>query len=77
MPEIHVSFSDMLRYLFAGIVGDSKEAFKERCFLSEFVGIIKFRLAQYTGTYIGNHEHRTLSKKRKENYFYPTSKIKD
>jgi hypothetical protein len=30
-----------------------------------------FRLMQYWGTYLGNHEHRRLSHQAKEEYFYP------
>jgi len=77
MPEIHVGLSDTLRYLLASIFGDFSSAIKERCFFREFFGIVKFRLAQYLGTYRGNHEHRALSKRRKENYFYPTKTLQD
>ena len=77
MPEVHVGLVDTMRYLLASIFGDFSAAIKERCFLREFLGIIKFRLAQYMGTYRGNHEHRALSKRRKENYFYPTKTLQD
>lgn len=77
MPEVHVGLVDTLRYLIASIFGDFSSAIKGRCFLVEFLGIIKFRLAQYMGTYRGNHEHRALSKRRKENYFYPTKTLQD
>lgn len=30
-----------------------------------------FRLMQFWGSYRGNHEHRQLSNKMKEIYFYP------
>lgn len=77
MPEVHVSLMDMIRYIWVSIISDSKAALQERCFKKEFIGIIKFRLAQFIGSYRGNHEHRTLSNKRKENYFYPKSTLKD
>lgn len=75
MPEVKISFFDMARYIFISIISDSKEAMSENVFFTEFFGIIKFRLAQYYGSYRGNHEHRELSKKQSENYFYPTKKI--
>ena len=77
MPEVHIHFMDMVRYVFASISGDIKAALQERCLVKEMMGIVKFRIAQYTGTYKGNHEHRSLSNKRKENYFYPTKIMKD
>ena len=77
MPEVHVGLMDTFRYLFASIFGDFASAIKERCFFRELFGIVKFRLAQYLGTYRGNHEHRALSKRRKENYFYPTKTLQD
>lgn len=71
MPEIHISILDMLRYFFAAVLSDFSDALSERRWLIESIGIMKFRLAQYWGTYRGNHEHRTLSRKRKEDYYYP------
>jgi len=67
----------MLRYIWVSVISDCKTAVAEGCFTKEFTGIIKFRIAQFTGSYRGNHDHRVLSKKRKENYFYPAKTIKD
>tara|TARA_B100001057_G_scaffold497660_1_gene602396 strand:- start:1482 stop:2378 length:897 start_codon:yes stop_codon:yes gene_type:complete len=77
MPEVHINLMDMCRYICAAIISDISAAIKEGCFLKEVFGITKFRIAQYTGAYRGNHEHRELSKKRKENYFYPNNTLKD
>lgn len=77
MPEVHINLMDMCRYICAAIISDTRAAIKERCFLKEVFGITKFRIAQYTGAYRGNHEHRALSKKRKENYFYPNNTLQD
>lgn len=77
MPEVHISLIDMIRYIWISVISDSQAALKERCFLKEFTGIVKFRIAQYTGSYRGNHEHRALSKRRKEAYFYPNSTLED
>lgn len=71
MPEVQISFYDMLRYICISIISDCSLSIAERCFMKEFIGIIKFRIAQYTGSYRGNHDHREISKRRKENYFYP------
>lgn len=77
MPEVQMKFLDMIRYIWVSVISDCKTAFASGCFSKEFIGIIKFRIAQFTGSYRGNHDHRVLSKERKENYFYPTKKLKD
>lgn len=76
MPEIHISLFDTMRYVLVSILSDFKQALKESCLMKEFYQIIKFRLAQFIGTYIGNHDQRKLSKKQKEDYFYPNNSLK-
>ncbi len=71
MPEIHVSFSDFLRYFFGSTLSDFGAALQERCLTKNVGQIVLFRLMQYWGTYLGNHEHRKMSRARKEYYFYP------
>ena len=75
MPEIQISFYDMLRYICVGIYTDAKIAIFNKCFFKEILDIIKFRLAQFSGSYRGNHTDRELSKERKEIYFYPNKKL--
>ncbi len=77
MPEVQVSFLDMIRYITVSVISDIHGAIHDQCLMKEFFGIIKFRFAQYLGTYRGNHDNRTLSKKRKENYFYPNKTLQD
>lgn len=71
MPEIYIKFTDLIRYIAVSIISDSKEAMLRKSLAIEIFGIIKFRIAQYYGSYIGNHNNRKLSKKSKEKYFYP------
>lgn len=75
MPEIQISFLDTVRYIFVAVITDIKIAIEEKCLHKEIIGIIKFRVAQFTGSYRGNHFQRKLSKRRKENYFYPTKRL--
>lgn len=70
-PEFHVSFVDFLRYFTAGVYLDWIEATKERVLHRYALEVIIFRFMQYLGTYLGNNEHRQLSSKRKDAYFYP------
>jgi glycosyltransferase involved in cell wall biosynthesis len=71
MPEVQVSFFDMLRYIFMAIFLDTKQALNEKIFFKSFLEICFFRFYQYLGTYTGNHLHRKISKSKKEQYFYP------
>ena len=36
--------------------------------------IVRYRVAQYVGSYKGNHEHRRLSHAEKDIYFYPANR---
>lgn len=71
MPQLHLSKVDMFRYIISSVWLDSKSAKQEGVLLSVFSEIVWYRLWQYWGAYSGNHEHRKLSHKQKEIYFYP------
>ena len=75
MPEMYISFADTFRYIYASIVADLKFAIKEGVFFKECIGIIRFRIAQYYGAYIGNSIQREISDLNKEKYFYPNKRI--
>ena len=75
MPEINVSMFDTFRYILAGILKDIIDSIIDKCFLKECIGIVKFRIAQYLGTYSGNNQGNKLSLRQKENYYYPTKKL--
>lgn len=71
MPEVHLSLADFLRYAFSSILLDFGAALQSRQFLKFAPEIVMYRIAQYWGSYRGNHYHRKLSRERKERYFYP------
>jgi rhamnosyltransferase len=71
MPEIHVQWHDAVRYFVAAVLGDWARAINRRCFFSVFGEIVAFRGCQYLGSWKGNHQHRRLSSREKERYFYP------
>ncbi len=71
IPGVHLTVIDIIRYFFSGVFADMKLAFRKKVFFREFVGILLFRLMQYWGAYLGNHEHRKLSRSAKYRYFYP------
>ncbi len=71
MPEVHLSKLDVLMYFSAGVIKDLRVAISEASLFRNFLSILYFRWAQYTGAYIGNHHTRKLSKRVKDRYFYP------
>ena len=71
MPEVHVTVLDFYRYFLSAVLLDSVAVLQEGKFWKRFPEIVMFRLMQFWGSYRGNHEHRKLSRERKEQYFYP------
>lgn len=71
MPEVHVSFWDFLRYFFTGVFHDLHVAARQRRLVERAREIVMFRLMQFWGTYRGNLEHRQLSARKREEYFFP------
>ncbi|MDZ4847964.1 MAG: glycosyltransferase family 2 protein [Pirellulaceae bacterium] len=72
MPEFHIHLSDFIRYFMAALWSDSRRAIGQRVFWSRCKEILFFRFCQYYGVWKGNHQHRQLSRREKEKYFYPT-----
>jgi len=71
MPEVHIHWYDALRYFVAGVLGDWARALNRKCLHSVFMEVVAFRGCQYWGSWSGNHQHRRLSHREKERYFYP------
>ena len=71
MPEVHLSLIDFLRYVASSILLDLGAALQSKRFLQVAPEVVMYRIAQYWGSYRGNHYHRQLSRQRKERYFYP------
>lgn len=71
MPEVHLTFGDFLRYTASAVFLDWGEAIKAKCFLRQAGPVVMFRTLQFWGAYRGNNDHRKLSQRTKEAYFYP------
>jgi len=71
MPQVHIRFNDMLRYIISSIIMDCSCAFTEGLLIKKFIQIIQYRMNQYIGSYKGNNDNRELSHLDKEKYFYP------
>lgn len=72
MPQVHLNLVDVFRYVTSSIWLDMKAAKNDGILLNVLPEIVWYRLWQYWGSYCGNHEHRKLSRKQKEIYFYPS-----
>lgn len=71
MPHIHMQYHDVLRYVTTSILKDWRSAWKQKHWLKNFLKITRYRYSQYLGSFKGNHDHRKLSHKEKEKYFFP------
>ncbi len=71
MPEVHLRSRDIVRYIITSITKDWRSASRDGVLHKEFNKIVLYRFWQYRGSYKGNHEHRQLSHRQKEKYFYP------
>jgi len=71
LPEVQISFFDLIRYIFSSILIDFKVSIQHKFYFKKLPEIIYYRTAQYWGSYKGNHLNRLISKKIKDQYFYP------
>jgi glycosyltransferase involved in cell wall biosynthesis len=71
MPEVHLSLADFVRYVASSVLLDTQSAAKGDALHRKIGEIVLFRSMQFWGSYRGNHDHRRLSKERKEIYFFP------
>jgi GT2 family glycosyltransferase len=74
MPEVHLSFIDVLRYFVRAVVRDLLSAYEQDCLYKDTRNIFIYRFMQFLGSYRGNNTHRKLSRANKELYFYPNRK---
>lgn len=75
MPHVHVGRRDMLRYIVTSILHDLRHARAAGELRRRLAEIVRYRIAQYSGSYGGNHEHRRLSHADKDHYFYPSDPL--
>lgn len=75
MPHIHVGPLDTVRYIGSSIRHDVRHAMANGGLRGRMGEILRYRWAQYTGSYRGNHEHRRLSRADKDHYFYPSDPL--
>lgn len=70
LPEIHMTFWDMLRYCASAVGHDLASAARDRKLARVISEILMFRSMQYWGAYRGSDDHRKLSRSKKDEYYY-------
>ncbi len=71
MPELRLSRLDTWRYIFVSVFADMRASSREGVLYENFFDIIRFRTAQYLGSYRGNKLVKAAADARRESYFYP------
>ncbi len=71
MPDVHISRLDFARYFTSAVWHDFAKALAQGQGLGTLCEIACFRWQQYLGSYRGNHKLRVLSRRNKDQYFYP------
>lgn len=72
MPEVQIGRWDVVRYVASSVWMDCRSALRNGKSPLCFYEIFRYRVAQYGGSYAGNHDHRRMSQSRKEKFFYPS-----
>jgi len=71
MPEVHLSRWDLARFVVASTFGDWRAARRNGVTTTPLSDMLQYRWQQYLGSFKGNREHRALSHRAKERFFYP------
>jgi rhamnosyltransferase len=69
--EERFHIGDFLRLYLSNVMSDGWHALRERVFLREALGILKYRLMQFWGTYRGFSLSKPLSASMKQVFYYP------
>lgn len=71
MPEVQLTRLDVVRCILQSTVSDWRSAARNGATSTTRADMLRYRWNQYVGSYKGNHEHRRLSQRAKERFFYP------
>ena len=71
MPEVHLSWYDVIRFVVASTFGDWRSGRRNGVRSTARIDMLRYRWNQYSGSYKGNREHKLLSRQAKERFFYP------
>ncbi len=69
--EAHFSIYDFVRLSFSNILGDLRQAARERVLLKSSPSIVWFRTAQFWGTYQGYRHSSAVTQELRARFYYP------
>ena len=75
MPQLYVTKIDFVRYFIVSVFRDCLSKHSKRSLFAKFLDSIVYRFNQYYGTWKGHANHRKLTSKEKELYFYPNKQV--
>ncbi len=70
-PNEHFNVRDFWRLSFGNITNDWSAARREGVLVRNLIPIVRFRLAQFLGTYQGHHLRRPPSSELRRRFYYP------
>lgn len=72
LPDEKMSFLKFLRLSAANILSDSVHATRDKVLLKNFSEIIRFRMLQFWGTYLGLKQGGEVNLQLRQRFYYPT-----
>ena len=69
--NVSMRFSHMLKYILISVRSDLRAAFQEKRLREVFFSVLKFRTAQYLGSYLGSRKVFYSSMRDLERFYYP------
>jgi rhamnosyltransferase len=75
LPESSFSIRNMIGMFLQKTISDLSQARKEGTFWKEFIGILRFRLVQYLGTWQGYRYSGNIDQKLHRQFYYPPGSL--
>ena len=70
-PQERFGLSDCARLWAANVWSDCWQGWKDGVLRQEWIGISRFRLMQFWGTYVGYRQHQPVSQQLRRTFYYP------
>ena len=77
LPESHFSIRNMIGMFVQKSISDLTQAQREKLFWKKFIGILRFRLVQYLGTWQGYRYSGKIDQKLHRQFYYPPGSLTD
>lgn len=77
LPESHFSIRNMIGMFIQKTISDLSQARRDQIFWKEFIGILRFRMVQYLGTWQGYRYSGKIDQKLHRQFYYPPGSLTD